>query len=167
LLPFPPPPDAWGWDDFVLDVCAAVSRAQGGYDFSTEAREVYRAFYGAARKDYCSEATARIDLHAKKLGLLYAVLAGHGQIEAADIESSIAVAEYCAKIVEPLAARLDISPQKRLEDRLLDLLKEGAIRRREAYRKLHVSAKDFHSASRSLEDVGQIRCEGDRCSLVE
>jgi hypothetical protein len=166
LLPFPPPLDTRGWDDLVLDVCAAVHQAAGHYDFSPEAKEVYRSFYRAARRNYCSEATARIDLHAKKLGLLYAVLAGHSQIRADDIQSAIAVAEYCAQVVEPLAARLDVSPQKRLEDRLLDLLKGGRIGRREAYRTLHVAARDLYAASRSLQEMGQIKFEGDKYCLV-
>jgi hypothetical protein len=166
LLPFPPPLDTRGWDDLVLDVCAAVHQAAGHYDFSPEAKEVYRSFYRAARRDYRSEATARIDLHAKKLGLLYAVLAGHPQIEADDIESAIAVAEYCAQVVEPLAARLDITPQKRLEDRFLDLLAAGPVGSRDAYRRLRVSARDLYNAIRSLEGMDQIRREGDKYRLV-
>jgi len=166
LLPFPPPLDTWGWDDFVLDVCGRVNQAAGCYDFSLHARKAYESFYHAARKDYCSEATARIDLHAKKLGLLYAILAGHRQIEAADIQSAIAVAEYCAQVVEPLAARLDISPQKRTEDRLLDLLKKEPTGSRDAYRALHVSARDLYNAIRSLESMGQIKLEGDKYRRV-
>jgi hypothetical protein len=159
LLPFPPPLDERAWDDFVLAVCLAVWNAGGLYTFSPEAEAVYDPFYRGARSRYRSEATSRIDLHAKMLGLVYAVLACHRQIEADDIESAIAVAEFCAQVAEPLAARLDISPQKRLEDRFLDLLKAGPVGSREAYRTLHVSAGELGRAIHSLREMGQIRLE--------
>lgn len=166
-LPFPNSIKDRAWDDLVQDICVAIKKAEGLFDFTEDAKGVYGRFYHAARRTYVSEATSRVDFHAKKLGLLYAILAGHAQIEQEDIESGIAVAEYCARVVEPLAAGIDVSLHKRLEDRLLDLVKHGPVDQRDGYRKLRVSAKDFFSASRSLQDMGLIKLEGKIYSLVE
>ena len=157
--------DRQDWDDLVQDVCIAIRTATGCYGFSQAAQQRYDAFYKKARQRYTSEATARVDLHAKKLGLVYAILAEHGQVEADDIESGISVAEYCAGVVEPLAARLDASPQKQIEERLLALLSEGPLSAREAYRRLHVSAGELGRAANSLRQFDQIQFDGRLYSL--
>jgi hypothetical protein len=167
LLPFPPAIDTRAWEDLVQDICIAIHKAEGLFRFSVEAKDKYVRFYHTAHGRYLSEATSRVDFHAKKLALLYAILAGHQKIELDDIESGIAVAEYCATVVEPLAAGLDISPQKRLEDRILSHLREGSVRMRDGYRKLHVAAKDYSIAIRSLVEVGQVECAGGRYRLVD
>jgi hypothetical protein len=153
------------WRDLVAETCAALELAAGCLEFSPPAKRLYEQFYAKVRRDYTSEATARMDLHAKKLGLLYAVLAGHRQIEAEDMESGIAIAVYCAEVVEPLAEQLDISPQKRLEQRLLDALKEGPLSPRDAYRKLRVPAGELTRAVGALQSVNQIALDAGRYRL--
>jgi hypothetical protein len=167
LLPFPPAIDEDAWADLVLDIYGATQSPAGLYEFSEGAKRLYRHFYRAARRDHVSEATARLDLHAKKLGLVYAVLAAHSRIEDEDIASGIAVAEYCAAVAGPLAARLDLSPQKRLEERLLAYLENGAATPRDTYRHLHVSATDCERAAKALETVGQLLFDGVRYVLVK
>jgi hypothetical protein len=167
LLPFPRPIDHRAWEDLVQDICIAIHQASGLFEFSEDAEKMYDKFYRAARSAYLSEATSRMDFHAKKLGLLYAILAGHQRIEQEDIESGISVAEYCAKVVEPLASGIDLSPQKRLEDRFLDLLRQGKIGAREAYRKLHVSAGELSRAIDSLKHLQQITFDGKLYQLTE
>jgi hypothetical protein len=160
-LSFPPQIDHRGWDDFVLDVCEAIENASGNFAFSKDAMAAYDQFYVRIHKEYTSEATARTDLHAKKLGLIYAILARHKEIEREDIESGMAVAEYCAQVVEPLAARLDLSPQKRLEERVLDALREGPLGARDLYRQLHISAGNLRQVLEPLRSIGKIDLQGE------
>jgi superfamily II DNA or RNA helicase len=78
--------------------------ASGHHEFSADAMHVYDKFYRYVRRKYT-----------------------HKQVEQDDIESGMAVAEYCAKVVDPLASQLEASPQKRLEDGVLECLQEKRI----------------------------------------
>ena len=100
VLPSPPPPDQHGWEDLVFDVSIAIEEADGQYQFTPEADGYYADFYRATRQDFESDATSRTHLHARKLGLVYAILAGRGDhlIHLADIESGAEVAKVPALV---------------------------------------------------------------------
>ncbi|HEY4359510.1 MAG TPA: hypothetical protein VGN17_01000 [Bryobacteraceae bacterium] len=167
VLPFPPEVAKPAWDELIIELSVAVNSARGGYELSEAAKLIYSDFYTALRSAPPSPATARMDLHAKKLGLLYAVLAQHAQIEVDDISAGIAVAKYCAATAEPLALRLDSCPRKRKEERLLAALRTGPMSAREVYRKLHISAAELVGLAGSLSEVGQITRVGDRYAVTE
>jgi len=157
LLPTPPPVEERAWEDLVLDVGCAIHDAGGFYRFTTGADEFYTAFYTEARREFDSEATSRTDLHARKLGLLYAILAhrNDGLIHVEDIESGVEVAKYCARVVEPIAACLEVSQQRSLEERLTAFLREHpGSEKRALYRKLHVSVTELE---RVLEPLGRAK----------
>jgi hypothetical protein len=159
LLPSPPPVDQHAWDDLVLDVGSAIHNGGGYYQFSRNAESFYASFYQRARTNFESEATSRTDLHARKLGLLYAVMANRKDrlIHTPDIESGVAIAEYCARIVEPIASALDLSWQRRLEERLMARVNENpGIAKRDLYRKLHVGIKELHAALGPLKSDNMI-----------
>jgi hypothetical protein len=159
LLATPPPVDGKAWADVVVDVAEAVSNGQGEYTFAPDARELYANFYVAARRDYDSEATARTDLHARKLGLLYAVLADRrdGLIRLADIESGVEIAKYCAQIAGRLAESIDLSQQQKLERRAIERISDGSgPTKRDLYRALHCTAGELNSVLHPLVRIGMI-----------
>jgi hypothetical protein len=166
LLPLPPPVEKKGWEHLALDIVQAVDEASGHYNLTREAEEFYAEFYKRFRAGNLSEATARTELHATKLGLLYAVLAGHKNIELADIQSGVAVAEYCAGLTEPLAARLGLSSQRSLEERVVGVLQEGPASKRDIYRRLHVSVGELNRVLGPLRDFGKVTGSDDRYELV-
>ena len=138
-------------------MAGVASKASGRFLLSKESKVNWDAFYRKVRASEGSEATARIDLHAMKLGLLYAILAGHSQIEEDDIQSAIDVATHCAAVVEPLAKRLDMSHMRKLEEKLLRCISSsGSIKPRDLYRKLGVTAGVFESLIRPLTNIGRI-----------
>ena len=171
LIPFPGSVDPLGWKTLVSDVGDAVRAATGQYMFSDGAKAVYTDFYrdvhtGRLGGLGTTEATTRVDAHATKLGLLDAVLAKHREIEREDIESGIAVATYCARVVEPIAQRLGTRPEADLEARVLGALKMGPLSKRDIYRTLHLTAHEAWSAIKGLVDVGSIRPVGGQFELV-
>ena len=120
----------------------------------------YDDFYRATRQVE-SDATSRTHLHARKLGLVYAILAdrGDGLIHQTDIESGAEVAKYCARIVEPIVESLDASPRKRLEQRIFARISETpGLEKRELYRALHKSVGELNPVLGSLVEAGMI-CE--------
>jgi hypothetical protein len=171
LIPFPKGVDPQTWTAFIGSIADAVKLARGEYLLTPEAGAVYECFYekfhhGAIEGIGTSEATARTDLHAMKLALLYAVLAKHEKIEREDIESGIALSVYSAKMIGPVAQRLGRSPQADLEARILDALKDGPLTNREVYRKLHASAGHVGFATKALEAVGTIRNSNNKLELI-
>ncbi len=153
------------WEDLVLDVGAAIHAGHGFYRFSPKADQFYTDFYGKARRDFDSEATSRTDAHARKLGLLYAILANRkdGLIHFEDIESGAEVAKYCARVAEPIAACLEVSQQRNLEDRLMAFLHDHpGSQKRDLYRRLHVSAYELGRALDPLVRDKLIRVENER-----
>ena len=166
LLPLPPLVDKKDWEDLALDIAQAVDEAEGRYNLTREAEEFYTDFYKRFRTGNLSEATARTDLHATKLGLLYAVLAEHREIELADIQSGVAVAEYCGSVTEPLAARLGLSSQRGLEERVVEVLQEGPASKRDIYRRLHVSVGELNRVLGPLRNLGKVTGSDDRYELV-
>jgi hypothetical protein len=159
LLPSPPPPDLNAWEDLVLEVTIAVEEAVGRFEFTHNAREFYEDFYRTACREFDAEATARTDTHARKLSLLYAILANRSDhlIRLDDIHSGVEVATYCARVVEPIAAALDASPRRRLEQRLVErITKEPGLKKRDLYRPLHKGITEFNPVLESLIEVGII-----------
>jgi hypothetical protein len=159
LLPSPPPPDKNTWVELVLEVGIAIDEADGCFEFTHNAGEFYEDFYRTASREFDAEATARTDTHARKLGLLYAILANRGdrRIHLDDIHSGVEVAAYCARVVEPIAAALDASPRRRLEQRLMQrLTQEPGLETRDLYRILHVSAKELAAVMEPLVEAGII-----------
>jgi hypothetical protein len=162
LLPSPPPVETRPWEDVVLEVGAAVYSCGGYYRFSPIAEKFYADFYAAARRDFDSEATSRTDLHARKLGLLYAILANRKDnlIHLDDIEAGAEVAMYCARVVEPIAACLEVSQQRGLEERLVSLIRaKPGVGKRDLYRALHISAFELSRIIVSLLNEKIIREE--------
>jgi hypothetical protein len=158
------------WEDLVLDVGSAVHGSAGLHRFSPDADELYTSFYGYARKEFDSEATSRTDLHARKLGLLYAILANRNDhlIHLEDIESGIEVATYCARVVEPIAACLEVSHQRGLEERLMAYLREyPGSEKRALYRKLHVSLAELDRVLGPLVLNKIVRIEKEQFYLCE
>lgn len=162
LIPFPKPVDPRRWEQFTVHLTEAVREAKSRYELTSDAKTVYEDFYrqfrtGRLRDVRSSEVSSRMDLHATKLALLYAVLARHSAIEKDDIENGIAIAVYCAKVMGPIADRIGKSPQVDLEARIIEALQSGPMKGREIYRKLHVSAAQFDSTAKALSSVGMIR----------
>ncbi len=169
LLPTPPPVDEKLWSHTVLDVADAILSGEGFFKFSKDADAYYSDFYRIAREDFDSEATTRTDLHARKLGLLYAILAKRKDnlIHLADIEAGAEVAKYCAGVAQPLAACLDVSRQRGLEDRLISLVRSRpGIEKRDLYRALHVSVYELHRILDPLIRDKIIREENGKYYLV-
>jgi hypothetical protein len=162
FLPTPPPIETRRWEDVVLDVADAIHSCSGFYQFTPSADKLYSDFYVFARKEFDSEATSRTDLHARKLGSLYAILANRKDnlIHFDDIESGSEVAKYCALVTEPIAACLGVSHQRGLEDRLQSFMGTGSgFEKRDLYRALHVSVFEFNRIFDPLLRQGMIREE--------
>jgi hypothetical protein len=161
-LPTPPPVVQGPWEDLVLDVADAIHSASGFFQFSPDADRYYKDFYHITRTDFDSEATSRTDLHARKLGLLYAILANRKDnlIHLDDIESGAEVAKYCARVVEPIAACLEVSQQRGLEERLISLIRaRPGVGKRDLYRALHISAFELNRIITSLVSEKIVREE--------
>ncbi len=159
LLATPSPVDQNAWVDVVVDMVEALSHNRGEFRFAPDADEYFSQFYIAARRDYDSEATARTDLHARKLGLLFAILADRrdGLIRLVDIESGIEIAKYCAQIAGPLAESIDQSQQQRLERRLIERIADGlGPTKRDLYRALHCTASELRAVLGPLLSIGVI-----------
>jgi hypothetical protein len=165
LLPSPPPVEQRPWDNVVLEVADAINSARGFFQFSPDADAFYNEFYAVARRDFDSEATSRTDLHARKVGLLYAVLANRKDnlIHLDDIEAGAEVAKYCARVAEPIAQCLEVSQQRGLEDRLKSLLHaKPGLEKRDLYRSLHISAIEFERMLQPLEKYKVIRVQDEK-----
>jgi hypothetical protein len=146
-LPTPPPVEQHPWENLVLEVADAIHSASGVFRFSGKADEYYKDFYHVTRVEFDSEATSRTDLHGRKLGLLYAILANRKDnlIHLEDIEAGTEVAKYCARVAEPIAACLDVSLQRGLEERVVSrIATKPGIDRREMYRSLHISSPELY-----------------------
>jgi hypothetical protein len=167
LLAFPPALDERQWGELVVDICVAVDGATGLHTFSPPAKATYERFYTEIRTHAISEATTRMDLHAKKLALLYAILAGRREVSIEDVTQACAVAKYCAEVVEPLAERLEVTPQMKTEERFLDLVTPGPITAREAYRKLHVTAGELRRMAAPLVAVNQVTLDDGKYALAK
>jgi hypothetical protein len=147
------------WEDLVLDVGCAIEDGSGEYTLCPKAEEFYGGFYRWCRNKFDSEATARTDLHARKLGLLYAVLVGRGDhlIRFEDIESGAEIAQYCARVAQPLTESLDASPRRRQEQRLQNRVAEApGVEKRGLYRALHVSVTELDSILMPMIASGMI-----------
>lgn len=166
LLAFPPEVNQTEWDELMIDIGVALEGATGLVTFSLAAQEMYTGFYTEIRTQSTSEATARMDLHAKKIALLYAVLDSRREIGLDDVTHACAVAKYCGEVVGPLAERLEVTPQMKVEERLLESLVPGPITPREAYRKLHITAADFRRTVAPLVAVSQVAFEDGKYSLA-
>ncbi len=168
LLPTPPPVEQGPWEDVVVEVADAIHSNSGFFRFTSKADRFYSDFYAAARRDFDSEATSRTDLHARKLGLLYAILANREDnlIHLEDIESGVEVAKYCARVAEPIAACLEVSHQRGHEERLISLIRSrSGVEKRDLYRALHVSVFEFNRILDPLVKDGIIRVENGRYYL--
>ena len=85
-----------------------------------------------------------------------------------DIESGVAVATYCARVVEPIAACLEVSLQRSLEERLISFLRERpGSDKRALYRKLHVSVTELERVLEPLVRSKIVREEKGRFYLCE
>jgi hypothetical protein len=162
LIPFPKSVDQRRWEQLVGNVSDRVKQASGEFGFSESAEKIYTAFYSLVRRGNvegldASDATVRADLHAKKIALVYAVLAGNSTIEEADIQSGIDISIYCARIMEPIAAGLGRAPQAYLEDKIRRALQNGPISMRDLQRKLHTSSQILKIAVTSMCAIGTIR----------
>ena len=160
VLPSPPSPDQRAWEVLLLEVSIAIESSDGRYEFTPEADAYYADFYRATRQDFESDATSRTHLHARKLGLMYAILAGRGDrlVHPPDIESGAEVAKYCARIVEPIVESLDASPRRRLEQRLVARITDTpGAEKRDLYRALHTSVSELSPVLASLVEAGMIR----------
>lgn len=118
--------------------------------------QFYRSFRNRSVEGLAREATSRTDLHAMKFGLVYAVLAGHSQIEGADMGRGIALATYCADVAASLTGGVGLSRLGAHEQRLLEILGRGRTSTREAYRRLKLSASELDRITRPLQRVGLI-----------
>lgn len=161
-LPTPPPVRQRPWEDVVLEVADAIHSASGFFQFSREADAYYNDFYHVTRRDFDSEATSRTDLHGRKLGMLYAILANRKDnlIHLDDIESGAEVAKYCARVAEPIAACLEVSLQRGLEERVVSRIgTKPGVDKRDLYRSLHISSIELYRILDHLVRNGIIREE--------
>jgi hypothetical protein len=160
VIPIPEPVDGPQWGRLVQDLAGTIERAKGRYLLSDDATRIYSEFYilfrGRKGTDRVLEATARSHLHAMKFALVYAVLAGHAQIEAEDIKRGIALAVYCGNVAESLAGVIGQSRVGQQEQRLLAALRGGRMSSREAMRRFGWSASEFDYVARGLQRVGLV-----------
>jgi hypothetical protein len=158
LIPFPRPVPKDDWSALVDSVADAISECAGEYELSADAREAYKDFYISFRRrtheGLAREATSRMDSHALKFALVYAVLSKHKQIELGDIGRGIALAKYCGDVVAGLVANVGVSRIGSQEQKLLLLLSTGRMSTRDALRKLKCSADELNRISRSLQNIG-------------
>lgn len=160
LIPFPSAPDPGKWALLVHELAGAVQEANGEYELTTEARELFSDFYLTFRRrkedGLRAEATARTDLHAMKFGLLYAVLDRHRQIEVEDIGRGITLASFCMETALSLVSEAGMSRVGAQERKVLAALKAGRMSTREIMRKFSMSADDLDRMSRALQRVGLV-----------
>jgi hypothetical protein len=169
LLATPPPVDQNAWADVVVDIAEAVSHNRGEFTFATDANEYFSQFYIAARRDYDSEATARTDLHARKLGLLFAILADRrdGLVHLVDIESGVEIAKYCAQVAGPLVQSIDLTQKQRLERRVIEKIREDTgPTERDLYRALHCTASELNAVLHPLVGIGVIFAQNGRYHMA-
>ncbi len=160
LIPFPEPVDRDAWATLIERTAQTIGQAKGQYSPSEEAKELYVEFYTEFRarplEGLAADATARIDLHAMKFGLLYAVLADHKRIEREDMGRGILLATFILEAVCSVSGTIGLSRMGKWEQRLLQLFTAGPMSTREVMRKLRITATELTRASRALEEVGSI-----------
>jgi hypothetical protein len=160
LIAFPEPVDDGKWQRLVHDLAQAVQRASGRFTLSDGAKEVYSEFYRLFRtrqgEGLLLEATSRGHLHAIKFGLVYAVLAGHSQIEADDIKRGIALAVHCGNVAQSSAVGIGQSRIGKQEQQLLTALRAGRLSPRDVLRRFGWSADELSRLSRGLQHAGLV-----------
>ncbi|MFL6465984.1 MAG: MarR family transcriptional regulator, partial [Bryobacteraceae bacterium] len=104
--------------------------------------------------------TERSHLHVIKVGLIFAVLNGHQQIEYEDITRAILVADFSRQVAVSLAPELGLSRTGKLEARILYQLRtKGPSSQRDLCRSLNVCAEEINRAVGALQKAEMVRLE--------
>jgi len=150
------------------------------YVFSGEADEVLKEWY---EKNYYAEheneivdaAVQRIDENVRKLALLYAVLENDADdlnIHTDQLRAAIATGEYWKASATQLFGRFGFSKAARAEMKILELLKQGDLTKREIQLKIggNMSASEINQAIEALvkaERINWIAKKGSRTKLLK
>ena len=138
------------------------------FRFDPEVSAAGQAWYENHRRTLVAQdnplvimASARTDLHVKKVALLFSILDNAPddfQIHLPAFEKATVLAEYLQKVVEHLYANFNFSEEKRLETKIIEILtKKSGITAREIGRKIKwASAKQVNEACKELFDSGAL-----------
>ena len=103
----------------------------------------------------------RVQTFVWKFGLLYAAMAGSGQILPEHLEPAILAGDYFEKSVVQIFRTFGASRGKEVENKLLAFLQSKGrgvpILQRDVYRALNLSAAELEQAAKPLERLGFIR----------
>jgi len=169
--PRPPRPDVGKLGAVAEAIEAAYHRWDAGtvFDFSPAADKLWAVFYtdwtARARADSgpTAELTRRTPEHAVKLALLYAALGLKGPvIEEEHMAAAVKVAAYLEASTRHALGEGGlggVSVQKQAENRILALLADGPMKRRDLQNRLHTrrwTARDFNSALEALLKAGAV-----------
>lgn len=167
--PRPPEPDADQLQDLRNElVLLQTTGPKGRIEWASSAQVLWDDWYrelGNRKYDDPSaeEATARVEQHAARLALLYAMLDGASELRLEHVEAGVAVAEYSAGVAVNVVTRLAASQKIRMERLVLDAIAratgvDGWAERRKVQQALsgRVAAQDFHAIMTALQRGGLI-----------
>ena len=103
--------------------------------------------------DLVRDVMQRVDTHARKLALLYAMLENQPDdyyIHLEQIKASVEVADYWKQSMIAIFGKYAVNEQAKTENRILQKLESKSISKRNLQRSLSVSAKQFNDALDAL-----------------
>lgn len=171
---WPEPPDDQEWAHLVAEIDFVVSR----YARSTRlmiARHrglsksavhscpcvscTWERFYDdfavshrARPDDVFTAMVARMHTHVWRLSVFYAALRGAGQVELEDLSRGLALGGYIYRVTEAAMKPLGTTRGTRLDNRILAILRERPMRRRELHQRLggRVTSQELDRALKTL-----------------
>ena len=169
-LAFPEPPDPAEWDAFMKELDEAIKRWEANpraMEWSEEARELYKIFYGSWHErqkslpDEISALTNRIPDHIVKIAIVYSALNTSEEITAESIAIAIAVGRYLEEITQSLFGDVTLSEKGRVEHMIITRLrsKGGMMEFRGLRQSLgsKVETIDFNMVMSNLEKAEVIK----------
>ncbi len=146
-----------------------LRRGQAGrVELDRQAKDRWSGWYYDWRerrqKDYSEpqqQLTARTQDHARKIGLIYAVVRGHSAITLEDLEVGLAVADHCEQLTLDLLGGLILPRVAYLQERVLKILGEQptqAVSRRALRQRVggHYTREEFIKALDGLDQMGDV-----------
>lgn len=174
-IPEPPMPDSREAEEIAyrLNQIASFARQlkehhQGKMELAPDAKAMWQGAYpalreNAGRADFDKQGAMRnrIEVHVLKAAMLFAVCQNHTQIEADDLDIALSLGEYLTTTADMLADLKFGNDLKRLEERLIKVLKARAgqyVSVSEIHQKLggKVPAADVHRLVRALVALGVV-----------
>lgn len=140
-------------------------KRMGELSMSAKAERLFETWYDAwlSRRNGLSELqrgmSARVQVHAIRLAMLFAALDNSTCIKAAHVQAAIDVAEYCEEVALMVAQRVTGGADNRVELRVLELLTtRGPLTRREIHQHLggRVTGERLGRILKGLVEMGRI-----------